>query len=373
MAKCDVFEKDMYQNILEEKLEWITDCFEKIIDMLIQFNMDNLSPSNNLKEYLDNRCTGWSVSNAIELAKPMFRARKIGKYERNIHELYHIPFTKRSLLSDERFSSVKKPMLYLAETIEGTLHETHLKFEEANYALFVPKFSNFYRRISYNINNSMQTSLDNVCLHEQNTMIKYDNRYFTFSKRNITGYLAEFILYQILLFPVYDECKDKTSRCPQYILPQTIMEIVSEKNMYSIIYHSANKISNRGYDKYKNQHDKNICLNVPYAEEYNEQYLENFFTAMWFQGDMRRTTREARELQKECVEIARPHQDEFVMNDYTGYLVAIEMHLEYMEKIVMNYSLSMEGQVEATLFCDFMEQIKPILKEPEKYGVCRRK
>ena len=59
------------------------------------------------------------------------------------------------------------------------------------------------------------------------------------------------------------------------------------------------------------------------------------------------------------------------MSDYTGYLTNIEMHMEYMEKAVKNYAVSPEGQVETTLFYDFMEQIKPILKEPEKYNVLK--
>ena len=45
--------------------------------------------------------------------------------------------------------------------------------------------------------------------------------------------------------------------------------------------------------------------------------------------------------------------------------------MEYMEKAVKNYAVSPEGQVETTLFYDFMEQIKPILKEPEKYNVLK--
>lgn len=369
---CDIFERDMYQDILDKKLEWIENCFDEIFSMLTIYNKNELETKNKLEEYLDTRCTGWSVSGAVELAKPMFRARRIGTYKRHIHELYHVPFSRRALLSDERFSSKEKPMLYLAETIEGTLHETHLKFEEANYALFVPKYSNFYKSTSYNINNSMQASLNAIFGEAlQGCKIEYDNNRFTFSKRNISKLLAEFILYQILLFPVYDECRNDKIKYPQYILPQLIMEIVTKKNMSRIIYHSANEISNRGYDQFKNQHDNNLCLNIPEAEEYNDQYLNNFFTAVWFQGDSIKTVDEARELQKECVEIARPHHQKFIMSDYTLYLTEIKLHMEYMEEAVKNYEVSPEGKVEVTLFYDFMEQIKPILKDPEKYNVLK--
>ena len=369
---CDIFERDMYQDILDEKLDWLANCFDEIICMLTIYNEDNLETKNKLEKYLDTRCTGWSVSGAMELAKPMFRARKIGTYERHIHELYHVPFSRTDLLSDERFSSKKKPMLYLSETIEGTLHETHLKFEEANYALFVLKYSNFYESASYNINNSMQANLNAIFLDAmQGRKVRYVNDIFTFSKKSIRKYLAEFILYEILLFPVYDECRNDKIKYPQYILPQLIMEIVTKKNMPRIIYHSANEISNRGYDQFKNQHDNNLCLNIPEAEEYNDQYLNNFFTAVWFQGDSIKTVDEARELQKECVEIARQHHQKFIMNDYIKYLTDIILHMEYMEEAVKNYAVSPEGQVEATLFYDFMEQIKPILKEPEKYNVLK--
>lgn len=369
---CDILERDMYQNILDEKVDWIANCFDEIISMLTIYKNNKLQTKNKLKEYLDTRCTGWSVSGAMELAKPMFRARRIGTYKRHIHELYHVPFSRTDLLSDERFSSKDKPMLYLSETIGGTLHETHLKFEEANYALFVLKYSNFYKTTSFNINNSMQASLNAIFWDSlQECKIEYDNNRFTFSKRNMSKLLAEFVLYQILLFPVYDECRNGKTKYPQYILPQAIMEIMTKRNMPSIIYHSANGISNRGYDQFKNQHDNNLCLNIPEAEEYNDQYLNNFFTAVWFQGDSIKTVNEARELQKECVEIARPHHQKFIMNDYIKYLTDIILHMEYMEKAVNNYAVSQEGQVEATLFYDFMEQIKPILKEPEKYNVLK--
>ena len=369
---CDIFERDMYQNILDEKVDWLENCFDDIISMLKDYDENSLETKNKLEKYLNTRCTSWSVSGAMELAKPMFRARRVGTYGRHIHELYHVPFTRTDLLSDERFSSKEKPMLYLSETIEGTLHETHLKFEEANYALFVPKFSDFYRSVSYNINNSMQTNLSLIFMDaRQGCKMKYDNGFSTFSKRNIDRYLAEFVLYQILLFPVCDECRKDKAKYPQYILPQVIMEIMTKRNMPGIIYHSANGICNRGYDQYKNQYDNNLCLNIPEAEEYNEQYLNSFFTAVWFQGDSIKTINEARKLRKECVEIARPQHQRFIMSDYTGYLTNIEMHMEYMEKAVKNYAVSPEGQVETTLFYDFMEQIKPILKEPEKYNVLK--
>jgi hypothetical protein len=369
---CDIFERDMYQNILDDKVDWLENCFDEIISMLTIYVENKLETKNKLKKYIDTKCTGWSVSGAIELAKPMFRARRIGTYERHIHELYHVPFSRTDLLSDERFSSIAKPMLYLSETIEGTLYETHLKFDEANYALFVPKFSNFYRRVSYNINNTMQTNLDSIIMDaRQGCKMEYDNDFSTFSKENISEYLAEFVLYQILLFPVCEECRKDRAKYPQYILPQVIMEIMAKRNMLGIIYHSANGICNRGYDQYKNQHDNNLCLNIPETEEYNEQYLNNFFTALWFQGDGIKTINEARNLLKECVEIARPQHQRFIMNDYSRYLSAIELHMEYMEKVVKHYAVSPEGQVEATLFYDFMEQIKPILKEPEKYNVLK--
>ena len=374
VESCDIFEKDMYQNILTEKLDWIANCFDEIINILTDLNKSGLEPKNRLKEYLKSRCTSWSVVGAIDLAKPMFRARKTGEYEQHIHELYHVPFTKKNILSDERFSSTKKPMLYLSETIEGTLHEIHLKFDEANYAMFLPKYSNFYGEIAYNINNSMQSTLNTIHLKAlDGCKIEYDNNQFTFSKRTINQHLAEFILYQILLFPVCDECRDNTSKYPQYILPQTIMEIVTEKNIPLIMYHSANEISCRGYDQFYNQHDKNLCFNIPEAEEYNDQYLENFFTAMWFQGDRMRTIEETKKLRKECIEIVKSHYHTFNMNDYSHYLASMGLHIKYMNRAVKNYEMSLEGQVEVTLFYDFMQQIKPIIKEPEKHGICKWK
>ena len=371
---CDSFKKDMYQNILAEKLDWISNCFDEIISILTDFNKSQLELKNRLKEYLDSRCTGWSVAGAMELSKPMFRARKTGKYKRHIHELYHVPFTKKNILSDERFSSTKKPMLYLSETIEGTLHEIHLKFDEANYAMFVPKYSNFYKQSAYDINNSIQSSLYAVHFMDlEGGRIEYANTQFTFSKRTINQYLAEFILYQILLFSVCDACRGNTSKYPQYILPQTIMEIVTEKNVPLIMYHSASEIRCRDYDQFYDQHDKNLCINIPEAEEYNDQYLKNFFTAMWFQGDKMRTIEEVIKLRKECGEIIQSHSHTFNMNDYSLYLINIDSHMENMNKAVKNYEKSLEGQVEVTLFYDFLQQIMPIIKEPEKHGIVKRK
>lgn len=407
-GSADKFTADFYTDVINNHVTYISSCFDEIIGilepLLFKTPLDNpefrekflldLTDMNGvlpvliskltsldiakirLKKYIETYCTGWSKIRNLSVSVPLFRARKKGRYSRDIHELYHVPFSKKNLLSNERFSSKSAPMLYLSETIEGTLHETKLKFEDANFALFFPKFSNFYNNYFFDIKNSVQAELNAVKLKELRCTVEYDNKYFTFSRQNALKYLGEFLLFQILHYPVYAE--NSNDIIPQYVIPQMIMELESlEKYFSGIVYHSASSICNRGIDAFGNRRDMNVCFYVPAAEdstaEYNETYLNNFFTALWFQGDT--PVRSFQEVSDLCEDVHKNIRTQvkngYIMTDYSQYVIQIESHIESMKQIDANYMVSECGKVEATLFADFLNEIMPIVENPEAYNVLK--
>ena len=283
-----------------------------------------------MKSYISKRCRYFNVSGAMTFSKPFFRARKAGNYDgSNIHELFHVPFDKRYLIGNQRFSLTGIPLLYLAESLPLALREIGCDIKHANVALFLPKYSNYYHEGMYDITNPIFNNL--ITLEkkiELGCILTYDHDlHISFNKRDINEYLARFILAQCFHFPVQDEYSG--SFIQEYVLPQLLMDVVNENKWVGVAYQSCKQIAEEKRDKFSQFVDKNICFNVPYeSSRYNEKMLADFYYATWCCGEdiktyseLKRTIYDVKSLINNALEKG------FNMNDYSSYIVDIQMHI----------------------------------------------
>lgn len=183
-------------------------------------------------------------------------------------------------------------------------------------------------------------------------------------------YLARFVLFQILHFPVQDN--HNGSFIQEYVLPQLLMDIINDKKWIGVTYHSC-KPYTEGRDSRKSYIDKNRCFNVPYSVgRYNDDLLNSFFYALWKSGDDLKKYSELKNMLNHIyVLIHKAADDGYNMTDYIFYCSSIEMHLEKMKYVIEKekYYKNKTTKVEITLLYKLLEKVEPIVMNPAKYNI----
>ena len=351
---------------LKSKQNLIADYFEKIIKIYIIAISENRSGAmKQMEMYINNYCHHFFASGTLFFIKPFFRVRKKGNYDASdIHELYHIPFNRRYYIGNQRFSLSGIPLLYVAESLQIALKETDCNIKNANVALFLPKYSENYKKGIYDVTNSIEDSL------------KMDVKYIiegcegSYTNNHINDIIARYVMSQILHFPVQED--HKGTFIQEYVLPQLLMDIVNIKPWVGIIYQSS-KSNYKKCDKHNMFVDRNICFKVPMVDKnYNEDLLETFYYATWKQGERVIKYSEYKEKYSELLvlkDIAL--KQGYNINDYIMYMVQIKLHIEKMCEILgkRTYYRRKDCRIELTLFYKILLQIEPIFKNPKKYGL----
>lgn len=359
---------------LANKYDYINELFDDIINIYITaIGINRIQAFNLLNKYIKTKCDNYNINSAISFSKPLFRVRKIGDYDpENIYELFHVPFSRRYVIGNQRYGLAGIPCLYVSESIEVALEETGVNIDEANAAIYVPKYSSYYHEGVCNITNEIFANL--IAIKKfifQGSKIEYNNEHFSFSKVTIERCLARFVLSQILQFPVQKNYSDVFTQ--EYVIPQLLMDIVTVEKWKGIIYNSSKKITyNCRTDDY-NYINENICFTIPYNNEnYNDEILNNFYYATWKNGGIMYKYEDVLlKIKKLEALITKGNNDGYNMSDYGIYVGYIKSHIDCMEKSIgkHEYRNGKFGKVELTLFYKLMEVIEPIVKEPQKYGI----
>lgn len=329
---CDDFLIDFQSNI-----ELIEILFDEVID-IYEANLlkGRRYAYNKLDEFVSKRCRGGNISNSLVISTLLFRGRPIGKYDKgNIHEYYHIPFNKREIVPNQRFSISGNPMLYLAKSLQTISSELNEDYSKINYSVYMPKYSYFYGNGFFNISNYADKTL-NECIEpiiNQGSIIEYDNDYFTFSKNNICRIISESILYQILTFP-----RSKVGVfVEEYTLPQLLTDYIKSKGYLGVIYQSSKPTKDIPNNlKYINL-DYNYCFFVPYSKaNYNDELLNKFYTACIGENEKIDSIQDLENsLDKYDIKLNRLKESGFNCNDYVIYKSCIEDHKKYITMLPM--------------------------------------
>ena len=373
-AKFESYVKDFCDDI-RTKAETIRTLFDEIIDIYITALSINRSVAvKKLNAYILNRCHGFKAQAPVLFSMPLFRARTTGDYDgSNIHELFHVPFNKRQLIGNQRFSLTGVPLLYLAESLPLALKEINCKNTNYNAAVFLPKYSYNYNDSLFDMTNSFIDSINSIQgLLDAGCDFSYKGEFdYAYTECNIDSFLARFILLQCLHFAA--QGKEKYYFTPEYLLPQLLMDVISEKGWIGIRYQSSKNSINESRDSFLHYVDNNICFYVPYAStNYNEILLEKFYYATWCKGE---ELRYYSELNSKILEFEKIKDDAknkgYLINDYIICLEHVERHVERMIETIGReaYQKRKACRVEITLLYKLIEQILPVLREPEKHGI----
>ena len=111
----------------------------------------------------------------------LFRAREKGVY--GVNDFFHIPFNKRDLVSNNRFSISGQPMLYLGYSILTLEKELNIQIDNLSIAAFLPKYSTYYPLKINEIGNEIFSEMVNSLLAIFNAGSKVEFHYESHIKK----------------------------------------------------------------------------------------------------------------------------------------------------------------------------------------------
>lgn len=341
--------EEYFDNIIDVYDTYVKNDIHKAYRKMKNFTKDEVNKVN-----LERGTSSASYSNL------MFRVRPKGNYNNNdIKEYFHIPFDKRFLVGNQRFSLTGRPMIYLASSLQIALKEIGKNIDEVNTSIFLPSFSYLHKYYLFNIKNDIIDTLNNIISWvETGSKIKYNNcGYMDFTLLNP---LLNSIFYNILTFPT--QYKYKGTFIQEYVLPQLLMDILNYHriNYAGIEYKSTKEYKWKIKDNKKHELEANYCFFIPYSENsnYNEKFLSKFFSYC----DTSRiiSMNELDSAIRKLEVINRELQNEGYNNSDTGlHLISISRHINNMIRYKGNnyYRRTKEGKIERTLIYGLINNI----------------
>ena len=208
----------------------------------------------------DNKLLEEDTFNITE--KIFFRGRDSKNRILNKYEMFHIPYDKRYLVGNQRFSLSGFPLLYLNSSIKGVLSELNIEKDEKNkkYA-----FSSFHFNQGAKI-----YSLDNpfrIYFEKISRIIKEPS----FSSENFKKIILKLVLASVCLFEKRVSHKNQEDNginifYEEYIIPQALTQVL-KKNKYDGILYPSTRI--------KETEDNGLLnidnFNLVYFPKYNDK------------------------------------------------------------------------------------------------------
>lgn len=272
---------------LTENYDYINEVFDEIINIYLTYiTQGRIRAYSSMLSFLNKTIKEKDFETDNAFSKPMFRIRrKNNKYNsEEFYEYTHLPFNKRYLSENNRFSVCGQPMIYMAESIEVALKELDIKdINDANIALFIPNPEKLKGEV-YDITNKIIDILYRVLsVYKQNdntSLEEYTTHIHTLHKHNFKNLISKTILYQIMIFPN----QYSGPFIQEYVIPQLLMDVLNNMNEYNgIVYETSKQCTWKQKNTIDSLPDKNYCFFVPYIDndDYNKEFLGKFFYSIY--------------------------------------------------------------------------------------------
>ncbi|WP_432782907.1 hypothetical protein [Vibrio parahaemolyticus] len=178
------------------------------------------------------------LSRSVE---PLFRARPKGNYTASNRELLHIPFSKRHLVTSQRYSMIGVPMLYTGSSLEVLEKELSLPSSKLNHCILLPKS----RMNMLDLSSKWQRDFIND-IHLKAAMRSYSKfeskgpDLYVPDPQRLEDYVLNIALREVLSFPVMIPT---ASFIPEYVLPQLVTLAAKKSGFDGIVFDSTKDYS----------------------------------------------------------------------------------------------------------------------------------
>lgn len=213
--------KQVFDILLESYFFWIdgktSESIKKLSDLLKDYKIQ---------------------SNITDIYNHIFFRGRISKNFISHWDMFHIPFNKRFIISNQRYSLIGQPLLYLAKSPICVMNE----LEQTEYLrISTFRFKNTNKiKIFDNTNkfsNIIEIKKNNNNVHKDvNNIIDYNLNKFDI--KTIKMYLFHLIISGCCSFEKRGELKEY-GFCEEYVLPQILAQTLKTNKFDGILYSST--------------------------------------------------------------------------------------------------------------------------------------
>ena len=198
--------------------------------------------------------------------KIFFRGRNSLNKILNKYEMFHIPYDKRYLVGNQRFSLSGFPLLYLNSSLKGVLSELNIE-EKDSYEKYAFSSFHFNKKAKiYSLDNPFRIYFEKVS-NNIDKVIKEPS----FSSEDLKKILLKLIIASVCLFEKRVSHKNQEDNginifYEEYIIPQALTQVL-KKNKYNGILYPSTRIKeteNSGLFNISN-------FNLVYFPKYNDK------------------------------------------------------------------------------------------------------
>lgn len=264
--KCSKDKNSEYIDRIYKVVEKISDeeikhFFNKVIEVYINWiNGDGSKALKELETLLEEKKVlefKQDISNKI-----LYRGR-ISENILSPWDMFHIPFNKRYLILNQRYSLTGQPLLYLGMSVLDILNELNITeddIEKVNISTF-----DFKEEFEvYDLTNPFYKYLD------ENKMRVSEMLDDSVEDNVIKSEFFKFILSSICKF------RRRVINCnhaffEEYVIPQLLAQIVKSKGVKGILY-SSTKIRDRATN-YNSTYKNNVAIFTNFNSDNNEKHV----------------------------------------------------------------------------------------------------
>lgn len=352
----DDFLSNLKYNIIE-----IESTFDQLISCYNEFSKNK---SNYLWDFITQNDLFVS-SNNIQEMRFLFRGRSKGDYNnQNILELFHVKYSKRNLISNQRFSIKNEPMLYLGSSIVLIEKELSDFPEKLNYAAYFPIYSFFYNKKIFDLKNYFNEVIEKSLpgIFDSDLSFTYSDKNILPNYESIKKDIKRTILMQICTFPT-ENINDANE---EYILPQLLTTTLKEHDFVGIVYPTTKDFADFNDSNKFSYHHMNVGFFVQCSKENEiDSNLFNSFIKITLEGkntyDL--SLDSVREERESLVSKLNHSKDN--NNDIKLVIANMNLQLEYLSKSKLHndfYFDTIAGKIELELYMKMLKKINGILK-----------
>jgi hypothetical protein len=357
---------DFLQN-MQSNITLIERTFDELKDIYISYIAEsNKIAIDKIWRFLQQNNLIRNSESPLSYSNLLFRAREDkGTFDKkDIKSFFHIPFDKRILIGNQRFSISGQPMLYFSNSVIGLEKELSTPIDKLSIAGFLPIYSKNYDRKFYEIKNSLFDVLVKNLPEIVNSgiQINYYNGDLTPNYNSIIQDVQKSILSQILTFPV----KNKNNFVEEYVLPQMLTSALLDNNYDGVIFPSTKDFKNLNGHHIFSEHEVNIAIYATYSpkDRYDNNLLKTFFQFTFNGSEKLNYTVKDITDRFELIfdKNKKPNQNN---NDFIIPLSKAKLHIEYLEKSLLNgtkYYDNLHGKIELEFFMKMADKLEKYVK-----------
>lgn len=262
--KLSIFLKKLELNETENFFNSIIDVYNKWINGEAQDSLEELT-----ELILKNRINKFTTNIENDI---LYRGRTSNTLL-NSYDMFHIPFHKRYLIQNQRFSITGQPVLYLGYSPYSILAELRANQNNCNNVYFSSFSIRNHKFKIFDFRNPFNKYFEDYFIDSM-----FDNKKEVKDEKELKSMFFCFILSSVCLFKKRYESNGFIFS-EEYVLPQLVSQVIKKNKFNGILYPSTKIISEKpnlkNSFKILNKHRENIAIFTNLNEE--RHYDVNLF------------------------------------------------------------------------------------------------